>query len=132
MEMPNVEISGANTLITVGVILIILEGLHILANGIDAWKKLTGKDAKKKEIDEIRADINGLGARVTKCEERLRKGDKQFSDSAEDMGQVLMTLSALTMHFITGNDHERLRETNQELNTYMAKRAARQNGGPES
>ena len=129
--MPNVDLNGGNTLITVGIILIVLEGLHILANGIEAWKKLTGRDARRREIEAIRNDINGLGARVTKCEERLRKGDRQFADSAEDMGQVLMTLSALTMHFITGNDHERLKETNQELNTYMAKRAARQNGGVE-
>jgi hypothetical protein len=127
--MPNVELNGANALITIATILVILEGLHILANGIEAWKKLTGRDARKKEIEAIRNDISGLGARVTKCEERLRKGDKQFADSAEDMGQVLMTLSALTMHFITGNDHERLRETNQELSSYMAKRAAKQNGG---
>jgi len=127
--MPNVELNGANALITIATILVILEGLHILANGIEAWKKLTGRDARKKEIEAIRNDINGLGARVTKCEERLRKGDKQFADSAEDMGQVLMTLSALTMHFITGNDHERLKETNQELSSYMAKRAAKQNGG---
>jgi hypothetical protein len=126
--MPNVDLNGANTLVTIGIILIVLEALHILANGVDAWKKLTGKDARKKEMEEIRNDLNGLGARVTKCEERLRKGDKKFSDTAEDMGQVLMTLSALTMHFITGNDHERLRETNEELTEYMAKRATRKNG----
>jgi hypothetical protein len=41
------------------------------------------------------------------------------------MGQVLQTLSALQMHFISGNDKEKLQESNKELTAYMNQRATR-------
>ena len=60
------------------------------------------------------------------CEKRLRRGDKIFKQQSDDLGQVLVTMQGLLLHFITGNDHERLKETNEELTAYMAERATRE------
>ena len=58
-------------------------------------------------------------------EARLQLGDKRFELQSDDMGQTLSTLQALLVHFITGNDHDRLRDQLTGLNTYMTQRATR-------
>ena len=58
-------------------------------------------------------------------EARLRLGDKRFELQAEDMGQMLTTQQALLIHFISGNDHERLKEQLKDLSDYMTLRATR-------
>ena len=58
-------------------------------------------------------------------EARLQLGDKRFELQSDDMGQTLSTLQALLVHFITGNDHDRLREQLTGLNNYMGQRATR-------
>ena len=58
-------------------------------------------------------------------ETRLKLGDKRFELQSDDMGQTLSTLQALLVHFITGNDHDRLRDQLTGLNSYMTQRATR-------
>ena len=70
--------------------------------------------------------MKGLEMRMDACEKRLRRGDKIFKQQSDDLGQVLVTMQGLLLHFITGNDHERLKETNEELTAYMAERATRE------
>jgi len=52
--VPNVELSGSNLLITLAIILIILEGLSVVSKGVEAFKKLTGRDERAKEVAEIK------------------------------------------------------------------------------
>ena len=58
-------------------------------------------------------------------EARLRLGDKRFELQSDDMGHMLNTQMALMIHFISGNDHDRLRDQLTELSDYMSKRATR-------
>ena len=62
---------------------------------------------------------------MTKVEARLQLGDKRFELQSDDMGQTLNTLQALLIHFISGNDHDRLRDQLQDLTTYMSDRTTR-------
>lgn len=115
IEGPKVSL-GFDTLLLAGaVILAFFAVLVAVVKGVEAWKKISLRDR-----------VKGLEMRVDACEKRLRRGDKIFKQQSDDLGQVLVTMQGLLLHFITGNDHERLKETNEELTAYMAERATRE------
>jgi len=115
IEGPKVSL-GFDTLLLAGaVILAFFAVLVAVVKGVEAWKKISLRDR-----------VKGLEMRMDACEKRLRRGDKIFKQQSDDLGQVLVTMQGLLIHFITGNDHERLKETNEELTAYMAERATRE------
>lgn len=101
-------------LIAIAVILVIFGVIKGIVSGVEAWKKISLRDRVKKLEDDMK-----------KVNERLDAGNRRFTSQSEDMGQILQTLSALQLHFITGNDHEKLKESNEQLVEYMNKRATR-------
>ena len=101
-------------LIAVAVILFAFALIKAIVSGIEAWKKISLRDRVKKIEDDI-----------VKINDRLDAGNRRFTSQSEDMGQILQTLSALQLHFISGNDHEKLKESNEQLVEYMNKRATR-------
>lgn len=101
-------------LIAAAVILLAFGVIKAIVSGVEAWKKISLRDRVKKLEEE-----------VVKINHRLEIGNKRFKAQGEDMGQILQTLNALQVHFITGNDHEKLRQSNDELVAYMNKRAQR-------
>ena len=101
-------------LVAIAVLLLILGLIKALVSGIEAWKKISLRDRVKKLEEDVK-NIN----------HRLETGNKRFKSQSEDMGQILQTLSALQVHFISGNDHDKLRQSNEELVEYMNKRATR-------
>ena len=98
----------------IAVIILVLGLIKALVSGIEAWKKISLRDRVKKLEEDVK-NIN----------HRLETGNKRFKSQSEDMGQILQTLSALQVHFISGNDHDKLRQSNEELVEYMNKRATR-------
>lgn len=103
-----------SVLIAIAVILVMFGVIKGIVSGVEAWKKISLRDRVKKLEDEM-----------VKVHERLDAGNRRFTSQSEDMGQILQTLSALQIHFISGNDHEKLKESNEELVAYMAKRTTR-------
>lgn len=101
-------------LIAIAVILAIFGVIKGIVSGVEAWKKISLRDRVKKLEDDMK-----------KVNERLDAGNRRFTSQSEDMGQILQTLSALQLHFISGNDHEKLKESNEQLVEYMNKRATR-------
>ena len=101
-------------LIAVAVVLLVLGLIKAFVSGVEAWKKISLRDRVKKLEDD-----------VVKINERLEVGNRRFKHQSEDMGQILQTLSALQVHFISGNDHDKLRQSNEELVAYMNTRATR-------
>ena len=114
MKLPDVGISFESILYAVALIVAIAGVLVALVKGWEAWKKISVRDRVK--------DLEG---RMDKVEARLSLGDKRFELQAEDMGQMLNTQQALLIHFISGNDHDRLRDELTNLSEYMSKRATR-------
>jgi uncharacterized membrane protein affecting hemolysin expression len=114
MKLPDVEITFQSILYAVALIVAIAGVLVALVKGWEAWKKISVRDRVK--------DLEG---RMDKVEARLSLGDKRFELQAEDMGQMLNTQQALLIHFISGNDHDRLRDELTNLSEYMSKRATR-------
>ena len=103
-----------NVLIAIAVIILGFGLIKAIVSGVEAWKKISLRDR-----------VKALETKMEAVETRLDAGNRRFSHQSEDMGQILQTLSALQIHFITGNDHDKLRESNEQLVAYMNHRATR-------
>jgi ABC-type phosphate/phosphonate transport system substrate-binding protein len=115
IEGPKVSLTWENFLLAAAVVLALLAVVVLIAKGADAWKKLFPTRERVRILEE----------KVAHIEVRLEAGNRRFKAQSADMGQVLQTLSALQMHFISGNDKEKLQESNKELTAYMNQRATR-------
>lgn len=85
-----------------------------LIKGWESWKKISLRDRVKK-----------LEGRMAKVEARLTLGDKRFDLQSDDLGHLLNTQQALMLHFLSGNDHDKLREQITALGEYMSQRATK-------
>ena len=70
----------------------------------------------------VRKKVKDLETRMDAVEERLILGDKRFEAQSDDLGQVLVSMHAIVMHMISGNDKDKLQATEKEMTEYMAKR----------
>ena len=120
--MPQVELNGNSILITLAVILIILEGISVLSKGIEAWKKLTGKDARAKEMAEVKERLANIEAWQVTVNSRLEQGNHRFDEGKKDTTEILKTLHRIVKHLQSGNDHEKLQQTDDQLFEYLIKR----------
>lgn len=115
IEGPKVTLGFDTILLVIAVILAFFGILVAIVKGVEAWRKISLRDR-----------VKSLEGRMDAVEDRLEKGNRKFAAQSDDVGQLLMVMQSLLMHFITGNDHERLRETSNELASYMARRATRE------
>lgn len=115
IEGPKISLGFDTLLVTGAVVLAFFAVLVAVVKGIEAWKKISVRDR-----------VRNLEVRMDAAEKRLKRGDRIFRQQSDDLGQVLITMQGLLLHFISGNDHDRLRETNDELSAYMAERATRE------
>ena len=120
--MPQVEINGGNILITLAVILIVLEGISVLSKGIDAFKKLTGKDKRTQEMEKVNNRLHDLEVWQQAVDLRLKTGNKRFEESGKDTTEILKTLHRIVKHLQSGNDKEKLKETDDKLFEYLVNR----------
>ena len=116
------DINGSSLLTALAVIVAVCGVIAAVWKGVEALKKLTKADERSAREAAQNASIAELSARVTRCEERLARGDVQFSDSRADMTQILNVLNGMLMHFISGNDHDKLRDVKSSLDLYLSKR----------
>ena len=114
VKLPDAVITWDSVIYIVAVLVAISGVLVALVKGWEAWKKISVRDR-----------VKALEGRMSKVEARLKLGDKRFDLSNDDMGHLLNTQQALLLHFISGNDHERLRTQLTELGNYMAERATK-------
>ena len=117
--MPEVKLPEAaitfDTVIYIIAVAVAVSGVLVaLVKGWEAWKKISVRDR-----------VKILEGRMKKVEARLKLGDKRFDLQNDDMGHLLDTQQALLMHFITGNDHEKLKDQLKVLGTYMNERATK-------
>ena len=121
-KIPEISITWDNVLMVVAFVVAVSGVLVAVVKGYEAWKKISLRDRVKK-----------LEGDMSKVQERLRLGDKRFELQSDDSGQILGIMQALLLHFITGNDHDKLKEQLTQTTNYMNERATRQrtieNGG---
>ena len=114
VKLPDTAFSWETVIYAVALAVAVAGVLAALVKGWEAWRKISVRDRVK--------DLEG---RMGKVEARLSLGDKRFELQNDDMGAMLATQQALLMHFITGNDHKKLQDELQNLNSYMNTRATR-------
>ena len=114
VKLPEAAITFDGVLYVIAVIVAAAGVLVAIVKGIEAWKKISVRDR-----------VKALEGRLDKVEARLKIGDKRFDLNNDDMGHMLNTQQALLLHFITGNDHERLKTQLTELGNYMSERATK-------
>ena len=117
--MPDVKLPDAaftwDTVVYIVAVLVAVSGVLVaLVKGWEAWRKISVRDRVK--------DLEG---RMSKVEARLKLGDKRFDLQNDDMGHLLQIQMTLMMHFVSGNDHDKLREQITALSEYMAQRATK-------
>ena len=114
VKLPEAGITFESVIYVIALAVAVSGVLVALVKGWEAWKKISVRDRVKQ-----------LEGRMEKVEARLKLGDKRFDLQNDDMGHMLNTQQALLLHFISGNDHERLRTQLTELGNYMAERATK-------
>ncbi len=114
MKLPETQITFDTVIYIVAVLVAVSGVLVALVKGWEAWKKISVRDRVKK-----------LEGRMKKVEARLKLGDKRFDLQNDDMGHLLDTQQTLLLHFITGNDHEKLKSQLTVLGNYMNERATK-------
>lgn len=112
--MPSVDVSWEFILKVAAFILLVAGGITTVIKAGQAIGNIS-----------VRKRVTALEGRMKSVEDRLQLGDERFKNQSDDLGQVLITMQAMMMHMISGNDKEKLRETEKELQEYLAKRGSR-------
>ena len=120
IEGPTISLSFETVLLVAAVIILFFVLASTIRNGIEAIKGMS-----------VRGRVKNLETQMENVNKRLDKGTRKFKAQSDDIGQLLIVNQSMLMHFITGNDHEKLRETNESLTAYMAARASREMEDPE-
>ena len=113
-KLPDVTITFQSIVNAVALIVAIAGVLVAIVKGWEAFNKIS-----------VRGRVKRLEDRMDKVEARLQLGDRLFELQSADMGQTLKTLQSLLIHFISGNDHNRLREQLDDLTKYISNRATK-------
>ena len=114
VKLPDATITLDGILYIFAVAVAVCVAISSIYKGWEALKKISVRDR-----------VKALEGRLDKVEARLQLGDKRFELQSDDMGAMLATQQALLVHFITGNDHAKLKDELQNLNNYMNQRATR-------
>lgn len=114
MKLPDAGITFDSVIYFIAIAVAISGVLVALVKGYEAWKKLSVRDR-----------VKALEGRMEKVEARLLLGDKRFDLQNDDMGHLLNTQMALMIHFVSGNDHDKLKEQITALSDYMTTRATK-------
>lgn len=115
VKLPEAGITFDSIIYVIAVIVAVSGVLVALVKGWEAYKKISLRDR-----------VKTLETEMAKVKSRLKLGDQRFALQSDDMGQILTTMQSLLIHFISGNDHNLLRENLDGLNQYMSERATRQ------
>ena len=114
VKLPDSGITFESILYVVALLVAVSGVLVALVKGWEAYRKISLRDRVK--------DLEG---RMEKVEARLKLGDKRFQLQNDDMGHLLDVQMALMLHFVSGNDHEKLNEQIKTLSKYINERATK-------
>ena len=121
VKIPEAGITFESVIYVVAVLVAVSGVLVALVKGWEAWKKISIRD----KVSALDGRVKNLEGRMKKVEARLSLGDKRFDLQNDDMGHLLNTQMALMIHFVSGNDHDKLKEQITALSDYMTQRATK-------
>ena len=115
IEGPTIALSFDGLLLVAAVIILFFVLATTIRSGIEAIRGMS-----------VRGRVKNLETQMESVNKRLDKGTRKFKAQSDDIGQLLIVNQSMLMHFITGNDHQKLKEANESLVAYMAARATRE------
>ena len=116
--MPQVELNAGTVLVGLSLLVILAELFSSLAKGRKSFREVTGAERREAEMGTIRQELSDLRDWKREVDARLESGQSTFDKLSADTGKVLDVLDAMLMHFISGNDTEKLRAVKQDLDHY--------------
>lgn len=116
--MPEITLGLDTVLLALAVILLIANMVSTLNKGKKDFRELTGADRRSQEIADIKGRLSATESEIIEIKTRLDDGEKNFSKISKDTEQILNVLDGVLMHFISGNDKEKLRSVKEELDHY--------------
>ena len=116
--MPGVTLDAQTVLLVVAVVLLLAQTVTTINKGKKDWRELSGADRRSQEIAGIKQRIDTLETEMEEVQERLTQGENNFAMIRKDTGQIMDVLDGLLLHFISGNDKEKLKSVKQELDHY--------------
>lgn len=114
VKLPDTTFSWNTVLLVIAALVAVSGVLVALVKGWEAYRKISVRDR-----------VKSLEGRMKKVEARLKLGDKRFDLQNDDMGHLLEIQMALMMHFVSGNDHDKLNQQITALSSYMTQRATK-------
>ena len=114
VKLPDAAFTWDSVVYVIAIIVAVSGVLVAIVKGWEAWKKISVRDR-----------VKSLEGRMARVEARLKVGDMRFDLQNDDMGHLLNTQQALMLHFITGNNNDKLRTQLTELGNYMTERATK-------
>ena len=121
VKLPDAGITFESVIYVIALLVAVSGVLVALVKGWEAWKKISLRD----KVAALDGRIGTLEGRMKKVEARLVLGDKRFDLQNDDMGHLLNTQMALMLHFVSGNDHDKLNAQIKALSEYMTERATK-------
>lgn len=118
MTMPEVTLGLETILLALAVILLIANTISTLNKGRKDFRELTGTDRRNQEITEIKGRLSTCENDISGIKSRLDRGEENFGKISKDTEQIMNVLDGMLMHFISGNDREKLRSVKEELDHY--------------
>lgn len=116
--MPDVKLDLQTVLLALAVVLLIANTITTLNKGKKDWSELSGADRRNQEIAAIKNRVTALETSMSAVEQRLTEGENNFEKIRKDTGQIMDVLDGLLLHFISGNDREKLKSVKQDLDHY--------------
>ena len=116
--MPEVKLGLDTILLALAVFLLIANMVSTLNKGRKDLRELTGADRRSQELTDIKGRIATCESDITDIKSRLDDGERNFGKISKDTEQIMNVLDGMLMHFISGNDREKLRSVKEELDHY--------------
>lgn len=120
--MPNVTLDLHTILLVIAVILLAANSISTLNKGKKDWREFSGQAAAEEERRRTDARLRDLEEWKVTIDQRLDAGNKRFEENSRDTMEILLVLRTMIRHMQSGNDHQKLQETDDKLYKYLVEK----------
>ena len=120
--MPEVKFTGETILMIIAGIVIVAEIISALAKGRQGWGEISGRNQRNAEMTTINQRLTTLETDMSDCKRELSDRNKDYKAVRKDLSQVMDVLDGMLLHFISGNDKEKLKSVKEGLDHYKSRR----------
>ena len=112
------DVTFEQILLVIAVLLLLFQAISTFNKGRKDFKELSGIDRRNKEILDLKEKVSKLESNMAALESRISSSEINLKKISGDTSQIMDVLDGLLLHFISGNDLEKLKETKKNLDHY--------------